>query len=561
MNWLGELGRRLSMLLHRRQFDADLEEEMRLHLELRSEQQAESGVEGSDVSAAARRRFGNPMVLREKSRSAWGWEWLEDFFQDVNYGLRGMGRSAGITVVALLSLALGIGANTAIFSLVDTVMLKSLPVNEPSQLVLFGSGLDEGISDGFPNRWLYSYPFYREMQKRNHVFSEVAAAFSMIDKVHGFVQGRSEAEPMNVQLVSGTYFPMLGVQPVIGRAISEDDDRTQGGHPVAMVSYAWWTHNLARDPSVLDKKLTLGTTAYSIVGVAPPEFFGTKVGELPDIWIPLSMQKEVPPGFDGYNDNIYESLHLMARLKPGVSNAEATAEANVLYQQILRGFSGVPLNQKTLRELDATHVELESMATGFSRLRYMFSEPLKILMAVVGLVLLIACANIANLLLARSTTRARELAVRQALGAGRSRLIRQLLTESLILALAGGALGIAFAAAASRLLLRMVSDGRMPLHLNVAVDMRLLLFTLAVTLATALLFGTIPAFRATRVQVTDSLKEGRGQMAGSSRGPLAKALVVLQVALSLVLLVGAGLFVRALMNLSNVDTGFNKENV
>jgi cell division protein FtsX len=191
----------------------------------------------------------------------------------------------------------------------------------------------------------------------------------------------------------------------------------------------------------------------------------------------------------------------------------------------------------------------------------MFSEPLRILMAVVGLVLLIACANIANLLLARSTARARELAVRQALGAGRSRLIRQWLTESLMLALAGGALGIAFASAASRLLLRMVSDGRTALSLNVGLDMRLLLFTLMVTLATALLFGTIPAFRATRVQVTDSLKQGRGQTGGSSKGPLARALVVLQVALSLVLLVGAGLFVRALMNLNNVDTGFNKENV
>ena len=561
MNWLRELGRRLNMLLHRRQFDADLEEEMRLHLELRGEQQAESGTEASEARAAARRRFGNPAVLREKSRSAWGWEWLEDCVQDVNYGLRGMARSAGITAVALLSLALGIGANTAIFSLLDTVLLKSLPVKEPSQLVLFGDGLDEGISDGFPNRWLYSYPFYRQMQKRNHVFSDVAAAFSMVDKVHGLVQGQSEAEPMNVQLVSGTYFPMLGVQPVVGRAISEDDDRTQGGHPVAMVSYTWWTQNLGRDRSVLDKKLTIGSTSYSIVGVAPAEFFGTKVGESPEIWIPLSMQKEVPPGFDGYNDNIFESLHLMARLKPGVSNAEATAEVNVLYQQILRGFSGVPLNQQTLRELDKTHVALESMATGFSRLRYMFSEPLKILMAVVGLVLLIACANIANLLLARSTARAREFAVRRALGAGRSRLIRQLLTESLMLALMGGALGIAFASVASRLLLRMVDDGRMPLHLNVALDMRLLLFTLMVTLATALLFGTIPAFRATRVQVTDSLKEGRGQAAGSSRGPLAKVLVVLQVALSLVLLVGAGLFVRALMNLRNVDTGFNKQNV
>jgi predicted permease len=272
------------------------------------------------------------------------------------------------------------------------------------------------------------------------------------------------------------------------------------------------------------------------------------------------MQKEVPPGLDGYNDDMFESLHLMARLKPGVTTPEATANINLLYPQILRGFSGAPLTRENLQKLDKTRVELNSLATGFSRLRYQFSEPLEILMAVVGLVLLVACANIANLLLARSTARTRELAVRQALGAGRSRLIGQLLTESLVLALAGGALGVVFASAASRLLIHMVSDGRIPLHLNVPLDMRLLSFALCVTLSTALLFGTIPAFRATRVNLTDSLKDGRSQSA-ASRGPLAKVLVVSQVALSLVLLVGAGLFVRSLLNLTNVDTGFNKENV
>src|SRR5271165_2752535 len=561
MNWLRELARRLNMLLHRRQFDADLEEEMRLHLDMRQLEQLASGGTAPDATAAARRCFGNPTVLREKSHTAWGWEWFEHFLQDISYGIRGMLRSPGITLVALLSLALGIGANTAIFSLTDAVLLKSLPVNDPAQLVLFGNGLDEGISDGFPNRWLFSYPFYREMQKRNHVFSAVAAAFSMTNRVHGFVQGRRDSEPMSVQLVSGTYFPMLGVQAMVGRALYEDDDRTQGGRPVAMVSYAWWTQNLARDPSVLNKKVTIGSTSFSIVGVAPPEFFGTKVGEAPDIWIPLSMQKEVPPGFDGYNDEMFESLHLMARLKPGVTAPEATADVNLLYPQILRGFSGAPLTQENLQKLDKTRVELNSLANGFSRLRYQFSEPLEILMVVVGLVLLVACANIANLLLARSTARTRELALRQALGAGRSRLIRQLLTESLVLALAGGALGVVFASAASHLLLRMVSDGRIPLHLNVPLDMRVLFFTLCVTLSTALLVGTMPAFRATRVNLTDSLKDGRSQTSASSKGPLAKVLVVSQVALSLVLLVGAGLFVRSLLNLTNVDTGFNKENV
>jgi len=443
----------------------------------------------------------------------------------------------------------------------DTVMLKSLPVKDPARLVLFGNGLDQGISDGFPNPWLYSYHFYREMQKKNQVFSDVAAAFSMTDRAHGSVEGRNDAEPMNIQLVSGTYFPMLGVEAMIGRALTDEDDRTKGGRPVAVVSHAWWARSLARDPSVLGKKLTIGSTVFTIVGVAPPEFFGTRVGEAADIWIPLSMQKEIPPGWDGYSDNMFESLHLMARMKPGVSMAEANSNANLLFQQILRGFSGAPLTEENLRKLDKTRVELNSMATGFSRLRWEFSEPLKIMMTVVGLVLLIACANIANLLLARSTARARELAVRQALGARRSRLIRQLLTESLVLAFAGGALGIAFASGASHLLVRMVSDGRDALQLNVPIDMRLLLFTLGVTLATAALFGTIPAFRATRLNLTDSLKDGRSQPSASAKGPLAKTLVISQVALSLVLLVAAGLFVRSLMNLTNVDTGFNKENV
>ncbi|HYL64323.1 MAG TPA: ABC transporter permease [Candidatus Methylomirabilis sp.] len=561
MNWLRELARRLNMLLHRRQFDADLEEEMRLHLELRQQQNLQSGMTSDDAGAAARRCFGNSLALREKSHIAWGWEWLEDLLQDTNYGVRAMLRSPGITLIALLSLALGIGANTAIFSLMDRVMLRALPVQAPEQLVLFGDGLDEGVSDGFPNTELYSYPFYREIQKRNQVFADVAAAFSILNEAHGFLQGRSESELFHVQLVSGSYFSMLGVQPVIGRLLTEEDDSSQGNHPVVVVSYAWWTRALGRDPAVLEKKITLGSAVLSIVGVAPPEFFGTKVGALPDLWVPLSMQNAVPPGYGDRNDQMSECLHLMARLKPDVTSAQATANANLLFQQILRGFSAAPLTRENLLKLDKTHLELTPMVTGFSQLRYRFSGSLKVLMAVVSLVLLIACANIANLLLARSTARARELAVRQALGAARSRLIRQLLTESLVLAAVGGALGIAFASAAGHLIVNILSDGRTALHLDVSLNSSLLLFTLAITVATALLFGTFPAFRATRLNVSDSLKDGRNQAAGAAKGPFAKALIVSQVAVSLVLLIGAGLFIRSLMNLVNVDTGFNRENV
>jgi predicted permease len=547
--------------MRRRQFDADLEEEMRLHLEMRAEEQMRAGLALTDARRAALRRFGNATALKEKSHMAWGWEWFEHLAQDASYGARAMLRSPGITLVALLSLALGIGANTAIFSLLDAVMLRSLPVKDPQSLVLFGDGRDRGISDDFPNQSLYSYPFYREMQTKNRVFSDVAAVFSMPNLTHGSLEEHAESEPMNIQLVSGTYFPLLGVYALAGRTLTDEDDRTKDGGPVAMVSYAWWTRRLARDASVLNKKLTIGATVFTIVGVAPPEFFGTKVGESPDIWIPLSMQKEVPPGWDGYGDSFSESLYLIARLKPGVDITRADTDANLLFQQILRGFPNAPLSQENLARLNRAQIQLTPMATGLSQLREQYSEPLKILMAVVGLVLLIACANIANLLLARSTARARELAVRQALGAGRTRLIRQLLTESLVLAVAGGTLGVAFAAGASRLLLRLVSGGQEGVPLDVSMNVRLLLFGLAITLVTAILFGTIPAFRTTRLQLTESLNDGRGPVGAGARSPLAKALVVSQIAFSLVLLVGAGLFLHSLMNLSNVDTGFNRENV
>jgi predicted permease len=549
------------MLMRRQQFDADVKEEMRLHLELREQEQIQAGLSPREARQAASRRFGNATVLKEKSHMAWGWDWLESFVQDIAYGSRAMLRSPALTIVSLLSLALGIGANTAIFSLLNAVMLRSLPVRDPAQLILLGKGNTSGITDDFARTQLYSYPFYRQMREQNQVFSDTAAIFSMTNDVHGFVEGRTESEPMSVQLVSGTYFTTLGVRAFVGRTLNDADDNSEGDHPVAVISYAWWKRSLARDPNILNRKLKLGATTYNIIGIAPPEFFGTKVGEAPDMWVPLSMVKEVPPNYGGYKDNFSESLLIMARLNPGISVSKATSDVNLLFRQILLGFPDAKLSQENLQKLDKTKVPLTPMATGLSSLRRQFSEPLQILMAVVALVLLIACANIANLLLARSTARSRELAVRQALGARRTRIIRQLITESLLLALAGGALGVALASVANRLLLRMVSGGLDTIPLDVSIDTGLLLFTLAVTIATALIFGTIPAFRGTRLQLTDTLKAGRGPQGTSGKNPLAKTLVISQVALSLVLMVGAGLFLRSLVNLNHVDIGFNKENV
>jgi predicted permease len=528
---------------------------MRLHLELRQQEQVEAGLPASEARRAAYRNFGNPTAIKEKSHMTWGWQWLESFLQDINYGIRSMLRSPALTSVALLSLGLGIGANTAIFSFIDAVMLRALPVKDPSQLVLLGEGEWNGISDDFALTQLYSYPFFRAMQKDNAVFTDTASIFSMMNEVHGTVDGRNQTEPMGVQLVSGTYFPMLGVPAYMGRTLTDDDDKTEGGNPVAVISYAWWTRSLARDPNVLSRKLKLGDTTFNIVGVAAPEFFGTKVGQAPDIWIPMSMTKQVPPHWGSYTDNRNASLLVMGRLKPGVTLQQATSNANLLFHQIWMSFRNDHTTQRDLTKLQKAQLTLTPMATGLSNLRDQFSDPLKMLMALVAVVLLIACANIANLLLARSTARAREFAVRQALGARRARLIRQLLTESLMLAFAGGALGIAIAAGANRLLLRMVSAGQNTLlPLDVSINPRLLLFTFGVTMITALLFGTLPALRATKLELTNSLKDGRGAQGGTTKNPIAKVLVISQVAFSLVLLVGAGLFMRSLINLSNIDT-------
>jgi predicted permease len=556
----GEFWRRLQMLVSKRRFQAELDEEIRLHLELRERERMDAGVAFSAARSAALRRFGNPTRIKETSYMNWGWHWLESLGQDVRYGARSLWRSPGLMAAAILSLGLGIGANTAIFSFMDAVMLRSLPVQEPSRLVLLGTGAWGGISDSFNITELYSYPFYREMQRQNEVFSTTAAALSLLNEVHGNVNGRGETELMHVQLVSGTYFAMLGVPSYLGRTLTDEDDNSEGNHPVAVISYSWWKQRLASDPNALGKKVKLGDTTFEIVGVAAPEFFGTKVGEAPDLWVPLSMITSIPPHIQGYKDNFSSSLLVMGRLKPGVTMEQATVNVNVLYQRIHRGFTDAKTTRYDLAEMEKTHVPLTSMTNGLSSLRSQYSDPLRILMTLVGLVLLIACANVANLLLARSTARAREFAVRQAIGANRLRLVRQLLTESLLLALAGGVLGVALALAANRVLLRMISAGSAEtLPLNVSLSPHILLFTLGVTVLTAIFFGTLPALRATSHELTGTLKEGRG--ATGSTGMVAKTLIVMQVAFSLVLLVGSGLFLRTLVNLSGVETGFNKENV
>jgi predicted permease len=487
---------------------------------------------------------------------------MNTLLQDLKYGLRMLAKNPGFTAVAVLTLALGIGANTAIFSLLNAVMLRQLPVQNPGRLVLLGTGRGRGSTDTFAFARLYSYPFYREMQQKNQVFSDVSAVLSLLfEHMHGAVDASGNLEPMNVQLVSGTYFSMLGVKPVMGRVFSRADDEPAGGHPIAIASYSWWNKRFSRDPSIVGKTVTLGSTVYTIVGVTPPEFFGTEVGESPNLWIPLSMERQVSPGWNGLDDKWFESLFILGRLKPGVTVSQAEANVNLLARQIWHGFAGPVLTKDQQDRLERAHIPLTPAGRGLPHLRFMFSLPLQILMVVVGLVLLIACANIANLLLARATTRQKEIAVRMAVGAGRLRLVRQMLTESLLIAFLGGMLGVFFASWASDVLLAMVSMGHSPLPLEVTPDAGVLAFTFLVSCLTAALFGTFPALRATRIDLTPALNEARGGVAIMGRSRLARVLIVSQVALSLVLLIGAGLFLRTLVKLANVDTGFNKENV
>ena len=488
-------------------------------------------------------------------------------FQDVRYGLRILLKKPAFTLVAVLSLAMGIGANTAIFSLLDAVMLKSLPVHEPEKLVLFGKGEGMGVTNTFPNEsWqLFSYPFYREVQQRSEVFSGVAAILSIPWSVHGTVNtngSSGEIEQIDAQLISGTYFSVLGVNASLGRTFTEADDQNPGAQPVAVVSHAWWERRLGSNPAAVGTTITIDNVTYTIIGVAAKEFFGTTVGQVPDIWVPLAMEQQVPPAhWNGRDDKSFQSLYLIGRLKNGVSAEQANAAVNLLFKQHLQELVGAQPSAERLQDIQRASIELTPVGRGLSELRRQFSLSLKILMAVVGLVLLIACANVGNLLLAHGAARRKEFAVRLAVGAGRARLIRQLFTESLLLAGAGGLAGIALAWWGSSLLVLMASSSSEALPLDVAPNVRILGFTLVASLLSAIAFGTAPALRASRIEPNSSLKGGKGSAREWSQSPLGKVLVIAQVALSLVLLVGAGLFVRTLVNLQNIPTGFNQANV
>lgn len=474
---------------------------------------------------------------------------LETFLKDLRYAVRLLWKTPVFTLAVTLSLALGIGANTAIFTLINAVLWRTLPVRDPEGLVLLIHSRGTNFEGGF------TYQQYRVMrEQQGHGFTELAAWSSA--RLNVSIDGSLEPTT-NGQLVSGNYFSLLGVSPIAGRAISMEDDVVPNGHPVAMISYGYWKRRFGLAASVIGRDIAISGTRFTIIGVTPPEFFGLEVGTSPDLFVPVLMQPTVMPDLENLLDRpiIYRTwLQVVSRIAAGATAAQAAAELEPVYNQevpTLNKFGGPPLPPEKL--------QVEPAATGISDLRRQFSQPLFILMGIVGIVLLIACANTASLLLARAASRSGEFGVRLALGAGRRRLIRQLLVESVVLALAGGVGGILLAVVATRLLVAYMSAGQTSIVLGLAPDLRVLTFTAVVSLLTGVLFGLTPALRATRIDLTPSLKTvGRSVRGGLRSG---KILCVAQVALSLVLLIGAGLFVRSLQKLNGQDSGVDRDRV
>jgi predicted permease len=572
-DWKDEIRPRISALRLPPVREAEIVEELAQHVEDRYQELLAEGVAEAEAARVVfaelidNDRFTQdlrqvePPVAKEPKML-----FMHTLMQDIRYGLRMLLKRPGVTLVAILSLALGIGANTAIFSLIDTTMLKSLPVRDPQRLVLFGNGEDAGLTNTFPNgkTQLFSFPFYRLARQRTQEFEDVAALLSIPWTIHGTVNingSTSDIERLDVQPVSGTYFAVLGVNASLGRTLTDADDQVVGNHPVAVVSHAWWESRLGARLDAVGQTITIDEVSYTIVGIAPKEFFGTTVGQAPDVWIPLAMQKKLPPAYwDGREDNGFQNLYLIGRLKSNVSPEQAQAAVNLLFKQWLSQTASDPPDARQLEGLKNARVELTSVRRGLSDLRTRFSLSLKILMAVVGLVLLIACANVANILLANGAVRRKEFAIRLAVGARRMRLVRQLLTESLLIAAVGAMAGLIIAWWGSRTLVLMASDSPEALPIDVAPNGRILAFTIIASLLSAIVFGVAPALRAAHVDPNNSLKSGRSSSANVFQSPLGKLLVISQVALSLLLLVGAGLFVRTLMNLQNLPSGYNAEN-
>ena len=515
--------------------DTGTEEELRFHLEMAELDALRSGQDARD----ARLRVGGVAQAAEEVRDQGTIRWLSDFLRDCRHGIRLLGRSPLFTSAAIVSLALGIGANTAIFSLIDAVILRMMPVHEPERLVQFSRVL--------------SYPLFRQFGQELRCFTDMFAQSSMGRRDIMFDE---EPEAVNAELVSGNYYSVLGVSAFAGRTFDPEIDRDPT--PVAVISHAYWKRRFGSDPAVIGRSFRWNGRVFTIIGITPPEFHGTVPGTPPEIALPLSMAGEIKDGPAWLTSDSRFWLSVMGRLRTGYTIERAQAEVAAIYSRVIQAeaehYRG---NEFQRQKILAQRMPLEASGNGFDNLRYRFAEPLRLLMGIVALILLIACANLANLLLGRATTRRREIAVRMAMGAGRGRVLRQLLAEGMLLAMAGGLLGVLLAWWSADALVVTMSNGGERIALNLRPDLRILVFAASISAAACLLFSLAPAIQAAREGLQPALAEARS----GARWRWGRGLIAAQVAISVLLVIGAGLFGRTLLRLYSIESGFHGEDV
>jgi predicted permease len=494
---------------------------------------------------------------------------MNGFMKDVRNSLRGLLKHPAFTLVSVITLALGIGANTAIFTVLNAVMLRALPVKDPEQLVFLSNPDRHGVNGGQETgaRFLFAYHEFEWLRDHNQVFSDVFAVQSALSTQPVFLDQSGEAERARISAVSGGYFSGLGVKTILGQPFSTEVEKASASNPVAVISYDYWKSRFALDPATVGRRIRVRQTSFEIIGIAQRGFSGETIGVAPDLWVPLTMQTEASKEVLAAPKNVdskYMWLQVMARLKPGMTLEQANASVNLTLQQLLQSEASQLSTDKRATYLNQ-QIALAPGKRGSSTLRTAFGGPLLVLMGLVALVLLIACANVANLLLARAARLQKEIALRVALGAGRRRLVQQVLTESLLLTAVSGMLGLLLAQWADVLLVRLASSDSNPIPLDTHPDMRILGFTIAVSLLTAVLFGLVPALRASRMDLDALLKSAAKGTMGSGpqigRLPVAKVLVIGQVALSFVLLIVMGLFLRSFQKLTQTKVGYDSEHL
>ena len=514
----------------------------------RQAQEREMREEMESLAAiAGRRELGNLTLAAENARAVWGWSWLAGIWGDVRYALRTLRRQPNFTAVATISLALGIGANAAIFGLMDAVLWRKLPVADPDRLVMLGTDSR--------SYFVYSGLAAHAGEVMESVIATTGSSPRRLDPGAGPQQG-------GVELVTGNYFTTLGVRAALGRAILPDDDRRSDPAPVALLSYDYWQRAFAGDRAAVGRSLRVEKARYTIVGVAPPGFFGLTVGEAPDVWLPMAMAGSVVPGPNPLDQRNYNSLFLLGRLRPGVSPQQAATALTPVDIQIELERNGPPATEAARRELYESRLELTPAARGMSFLEYRFAMPLRVVFWMVAAGLLLACVNVMSLQFARADERRRELTVRLAIGASRFRIVRQLLTESLVIALASGALGLAIRQPIAAGLTSLISAGQAPVRLDLRTNLAVLLFIVGISLGVALLSGLVPALRATRRDLQPALQQAsRATTAAPVRRALGRAVTAAQLALSMVLIAAACLFAFSLHQLRQFDSGMNRRNL